>query len=50
MLQKMIVNHVCCECGFTGQVNTEGRKIICPACNTKNDFWIKGEIPPENHR
>jgi phage FluMu protein Com len=46
----MMLEHNCYECGFSGEVRTEGRKVKCPKCGTINDFWIIGETPPENHR
>lgn len=48
----MNVSHKCLECGFDNDVlvNEYCRIIICPTCGTKNDFWLIGETPPENHK
>ncbi len=46
----MILIHNCKECGFKGEVITKDRKVQCPKCKTINDFWLKGENPPSNHK
>jgi phage FluMu protein Com len=46
----MLVKYVCLECGFCGEVESNNRKLKCPICKTINDWWIKGETPPPNHR
>jgi phage FluMu protein Com len=46
----MILNHECFECGFKGEVKVSNRKVVCPNCNTINDFWLIDETPPEKHR
>lgn len=45
----MIIQHKCFECGFNGEIETEGRRVKCPSCGTSNDFWLKEESPPDNH-
>jgi len=46
----MIISHKCLECSFEDDVLCSNRIVVCPKCGTKNNFWIDGEIPPENHR
>lgn len=50
MINQLLVDHECLECGFTGEVLTESRKVTCPICKTINDFWLADEIPPLKHR
>lgn len=45
----MTLEHKCFECGFHGIVAVMDRKVQCPVCDTINDFWLEGEIPPLNH-
>lgn len=45
----LIVDHKCLECGFEGEVYFIKNKVECPDCKTKNDIWIEGNNPPENH-
>lgn len=46
----MIITYECLECGFSGEVIETNRKVTCPNCNTVNDVWLEGEIPPLTHR
>lgn len=48
--ELMILKFECFECGFIGETHVSGRRVECPRCHTVNDFWLKGEKPPENHR
>jgi len=47
---SLLISHHCFECGFKGYVTPSGKKIMCPSCETVNDWWIQGEEPPENHK
>lgn len=45
----MEIYHICYKCGYKGFVTTNDKKIMCPNCRTKNDWWDVNENPPPNH-
>ena len=46
----MIVKYYCMECKSNVAAITNDKKIECPKCHTKNDWWLSGDIPPINHK